>query len=68
MRVLMQDFDMQAERLQIVATREEALRWAGSRPAVIDHRDPPVPFTTNVAREYRPCLGSGVVGSDRKLV
>jgi hypothetical protein len=53
MRVLMQDFDMQADHLQVVGTREEAWRWAGSRPAVIDHRDPPVPFATKVSREYQ---------------
>jgi hypothetical protein len=53
MRVLMQDFDMQADRLQVVGTREEAWRWAGGRPAAIGHRDPPVPFITNVWREYQ---------------
>lgn len=53
MSMLMQDFDMQADHLQVVGTREQS--WIGrwGHPKVIDHRDPPVPFTTNVWREYQ---------------
>lgn len=53
MSVLMQDFDMQADRLQVVATREEFWLSGRTKPEAIDHRDPPVPFTTNVWREYQ---------------
>ncbi len=53
MYVLMQDFDLQAEDLQVVGTREDFLQNSRGRPKVIDHRDPPVPFTTNVWREYQ---------------
>ena len=52
MGVLMKDFDMEAGYLQVVATREDFV-WAAGRPAVVDHRDPPVPFTANVWREYQ---------------
>lgn len=53
MGFLMQDFDIRADHLQVVGTREES--WIGrwGHPKVIDHRDPPVPFTTNVWREYQ---------------
>lgn len=52
MSVLMQNFDMQADYLQVVGSQEDWIgRWG--RPKTIDHRDPPVPFITNVWREYR---------------
>jgi hypothetical protein len=53
MSVLMQDFDMQADYLQVVGTGEEFWLSGRGRPKVIDHRDPPVPFTTSVWREYQ---------------
>lgn len=52
-RVLMQDFDIQADHLQVVGAREEVWRWRGGRPAVVDHRDPPVPFAISLWREYQ---------------
>jgi hypothetical protein len=53
MSLLMQDFDMQADHLQVVGTRD--MSWVGrwGHPKVIDRCDPPVPFTTNVWREYQ---------------
>ncbi len=53
MSLLMQDFDMQADYLQVVGAREKFWQSGRGRPRVIDHRDPPVPFTTNVWREYQ---------------
>jgi hypothetical protein len=51
--VLMKDFGRQADYLQVVATREEVLRWSRSRPTVIAARDPPVPFMTALRRDYQ---------------
>lgn len=53
MGVLMKDFDREAEYVQVVGTRERFWEFGRTRPKVIDHRDPPVPFTTNVWREYQ---------------
>lgn len=53
MSVLMQGFDMQADHLQVVGTRDKFWQYGRIRPQAIDRRDPPVPFTTNVWREYR---------------
>jgi hypothetical protein len=51
-RSVMQDFDVQADHLQVDATREAVMDWRGGRPTVIEHSDPPVPFATYVWREY----------------
>jgi len=53
MSVLMQDFDMQADHLQVVGTRDKFWQHGRIRPQAIDRCDPPVSFTTNVWREYR---------------
>jgi hypothetical protein len=53
MSMLMQDFDMQADHLQVVGAREKFWQGGRGRPQVIDRRDPPVPFSTNVWREYQ---------------
>jgi hypothetical protein len=50
---LMQDFDMQADHLQVVGAGEESWPIGRRTPKVIDRRDPPVPFTTKVWREYQ---------------
>jgi hypothetical protein len=44
MHLLMQDFDVQADYLQVVGTREDWVLSGRGRPEVIEHRDPPVPF------------------------
>jgi hypothetical protein len=49
---LMQGFDMQADHLQVVGTREDFIGRVGG-PKVIEHRDPAVPFATRVRREYQ---------------
>lgn len=51
--VLMKDFDRQADHLQVVATREEVMRWFRGRPSVIEQRDPAVPFSTADRRDYQ---------------
>lgn len=53
MNVLMQDFDMRANHLQVVGTREKFWQSGRSRPQVIDQRDPPVPFATSAWRDYQ---------------
>jgi hypothetical protein len=53
MSVLMQGFDMQADHLQVVGTRDKFWQHGRIRPQAIGRRDPSVPFTTDVWREYR---------------
>lgn len=52
MYVLMQDFDLKADHLQIVASREKFWMNGFGGPRVIEQRDPPIPFATAVWREY----------------
>jgi hypothetical protein len=47
------DFDSDSAHLQVVATREDFLMSGRGTPQVIDHRDPPVPFTVNAWREFQ---------------
>ena len=53
MGVLMKDFDLDADHLQVVGTRERFWLGGSSRPETIERRDPAVPFTTAVWREFQ---------------
>jgi hypothetical protein len=52
MFLLMQGFDLQADHLQVIGTREDFIGRFG-HPRVIEHRDSAVPFATRVWREYQ---------------
>lgn len=53
MGLLMKDFDQEADYVQAIGTRERFWGFGAASPKVIDRRDPPVSFATNVWREYR---------------